>query len=395
MSAQTPVVACYCATFLAPEMLHIHRQLLALQKFQPLILTQKRLHGEKFPFPKEWIEILRRPSALQREWRRFWWKKVRRAPWPISGREQEQIQALLYARGAQVLHVYFGHIATHLRPLLTRRLLPSVVSFHGADAGVDLNRPAHGKALRAVFQAVDLVLARSNALMDDLIEAGCDPEKLRLHRTGIPLEAWEFQQRSAPRDGAWKWLQAGRLIEKKGLDLTLGAFAAALHQYPTASLTIAGEGPLRETLEAQAAELGISHAVKFTGFVEEPELIRLCHESHLFLHPSRTGKDGNREGVPNAMLEAMATGLPAVATRHGGIPEAVEDGKGGLLVGENDQDSLAHAALDLMGDDGHYEAMGREASRAVREKFEQAAQARILEGYYEEAIELWSTFKRP
>ena len=137
-------------------------------------------------------------------------------------------------------------------------------------------------------------------------------------------------------------------------------------------------------LQALSRELGLK--VEFPGFLSQTALRELFLESHLFLHPSRIGEDGNQEGVPNAMLEAMATGMPIVATRHGGIPEAVEDDVSGILVQEGDWESLASRMLDLARDPAAFSAMSRATQVAVEEKFEQAGQIRALEEFYSEAI---------
>jgi glycosyltransferase involved in cell wall biosynthesis len=104
----------------------------------------------------------------------------------------------------------------------------------------------------------------------------------------------------------------------------LRAFARFHAVHPRATFTIAGDGPQLEDLRSLARNLGISAQVFFTGFLPQEKLRGSFAESHLFLHPSELGPDGDQEGVPNAMLEAMASGLPVFATTHGGIPEAVE-----------------------------------------------------------------------
>ena len=124
----------------------------------------------------------------------------------------------------------------------------------------------------------------------------------------------------------------------------------------------------------------------FTGFVSQPELRDLFHRSHIFLHPSETGADGNQEGVPNSMLEAMASGLPVFATRHGGIPEAIENGISGVLVAERDAEALAHELLRAAENPELLTSLAKEGAAAVTEKFEQAAQVYQLESYYFEAM---------
>ena len=86
------------------------------------------------------------------------------------------------------------------------------------------------------------------------------------------------------------------------------------------------------------------------GFVAPAKLREIYYASHIFLHPSETGSDGNQEGIPNSMLEAMATGLPVLATNHGGIPEAIENGVSGILVPERDYEALSQALLNAVQD---------------------------------------------
>jgi colanic acid/amylovoran biosynthesis glycosyltransferase len=376
-----PVAAQYCATFLKPEMLHIYRQISALRAYQPFVLTQKRENATRFPF--EPMATLRRPWT--RELRRFWRKTILQRPVLISRRETRDLAAHLRRSGAAVLHIYFGHIGVQLLPYLKRAQVPVVVSFHGADAGVDVAKRSHLELLRQVFDLATLILPRSQAIAENLADLGCPPEKIRVHRTGIPLDRFPFAQRYPPEDGHWRLFQACRLIPKKGIDTTLRAFALFLKQYPEAKLTVAGEGPLAVPLQELAEDLHIASRVSFPGFVSQAKLRDLFYQSHLFLHPSVTGPDGDREGVPNAMLEAMASGLPVLATWHGGIPEAVQHGETGFLTPEHAHQALADAMLYLASEPDQYAAMSANASRAMAGNWEIHAQTRLLESFYDEA----------
>jgi colanic acid/amylovoran biosynthesis glycosyltransferase len=141
-------------------------------------------------------------------------------------------------------------------------------------------------------------------------------------------------------------------------------------------------------LEELAEELGIASKVHFRGFLSQSELLDLYGSSHFFLHPSETPPDQNQEGIPNSILEAMATGLAVLATKHGGIPEAVDEGRSGMLVDERDFEALAAAMKNLVRSPFAFREMGALASESVAANFEQREQIRQLEAHYDEAVAL-------
>ena len=366
-------------------MQHVHRQIMSLSRWQPAVITQKRQNADRFPFPQETKYLTVLPPLSWRNLRRAWFRHVKRAPLVIP---QSRVHRLIYESlrlDAKVVHIFFGHIGVQLLPFIAASPRPVVVSFHGADVGVDAQRPAWRAALQQVFQRSTLILARSESLLEGLETLGCPPQKLRLQRTGIPLDAWPFQARPLPSDGAWHFVQACRLVPKKGLRTTLRAFSGLAARYPKATLTLAGDGPLLEELRTAAAHAGLADRIHFPGFLDQDALRQVIYSAHAFFHPSETPADGNREGVPNALLEAMASGLPVLATYHGGIPEAVTHGQSGYLVPEGDAPALAQAAMDLLADAARYQFMATAACAEVSSKFERRAQTAILESYYDEA----------
>ncbi len=379
-----PIVASYCTTFLKPEMRHIYRQVTGLRRWRTFIVAKERQGEGEFPFDD--IELM--PRARKNFLVRFYLKYLRRLP-PVYYRgDLKYLIKLFQRRPADLMHVYFGHTGVHLLPFIEWWKRPCVVSFHGMDVQPRPEQPEYDEQMRALLRRIPLVLARSQSLVAALEQWGCPREKLRLNRTGIPLDAYPFAQRPLPADGSWRFVQACRLIEKKGLRTALRAFAKFRALHPKAQFTIAGDGPMKAELADCARELGIADAVDLRGFLSQTELAALYARSHVFVHPSEMPPDRNQEGVPNSMLEAMATGLPVLATTHGGIPEAVTHQRTGLLVAEKDDVALFRAMCEITGDGDMLYIYGQAAARAVREEFEQSKAVEKLEGFYDEARSL-------
>jgi colanic acid/amylovoran biosynthesis glycosyltransferase len=377
-----PVVASYCNTFLKREMQHIYRQVTGLREFRTFIMTKSRENADAFPFPN--IEVLPRPRI--NFLLRFQRKYLQRMEPVFYRGEYDQLEGVLTRRNAQLLHVYFGHTGVHLLPFMRNWSRPSLVSFHGMDIMLRNEEPGYNHRLRALLATLPLVLARSESLGSRLMELGCDASKIRINRTGVPMGGFPYLVHSPPADGAWCIIQASRFIEKKGLEITLKAFAEFRKKYPNSELILAGEGPLESQLKDLARTLGVGGSVHYPGFLNQKQLAAAYRSAHLFLHPSQTTTSGDQEGVPNSMLEAMASGLPVIATLHGGIPEAVHSGYDGLLVPERDTAALANALFEIAEDSVTYETFSRNAAQSVRENFEQGRSIARLEGFYRELI---------
>ncbi len=377
-----PKVASYCTTFLKPEMLHIYRQVSGLREFETFVVCKERRSEEKFPFGD--VEIA--PGVRSNFVRRFWLKYIKKEPPVVYRGEYGVLARLLERRKADMMHVYFGHTGVHLLPFIKRWSNPVVVSFHGMDIQPREDKPGYLENLQELLRTVPLAMGRSLSLKERMLDLGLPEERFRLNRTGIPLDNFPYKEREYPDGGDWHFVQACRLIEKKGLDVALKAFAAFAADHPGARFTIAGEGPLLEPMTQLAGELGVGDKVEFVGFLGEAELCQLYHSAHLFVHPSQITADQNQEGIPNSMLEAMASGLPVLATFHGGIPEAVEHGSTGLLSAERDVEGLLAHVRELAADRERWAAMGKAASVSMQENFEHSAQIAKLEAVYREAM---------
>jgi colanic acid/amylovoran biosynthesis glycosyltransferase len=147
-----------------------------------------------------------------------------------------------------------------------------------------------------------------------------------------------------------------------------------------------GDGEERSSIKRLISALKLKKQVSLKGLVAHHQLAQLLQEADLFCLPSLTTKDGNQEGIPNAIKEALATGLPVVSTRHGGIPELVTDGREGLLVPEKKVSQLAEKIMYLMENPTLRQELGRNGREKVERYFDSAKQVRRLEEIYSRLI---------
>ncbi len=358
---------------------HIHRQILAVEGWSPMVVTQKVENIATFPIGA--LEVV--PRSGLRFAARAMERNFTHAPWQIGGGEVRRILEVLRRREARVLHVFFGNVAVHLLPLLEACELPIVVSFHGADVAGAIADDRYRSARERVFARADRVACRSEALAGAVHGLGCPRGKLCVVPTALP--ELDFVRREMPADGAIRLLQASRLVPKKGLATSLEAVAKLAEDFPGLTFTIAGAGPMEGELRALAERLGISARVTLTGFLDQSSLRERMRTAQIFLHPSETIR-GDTEGVPNGLLEAMALGLPVVATRHGGIPEAIEDGVSGILCDERDADGVADAVRKLVRDPALYASIGAQGAAAANARFSRAGVGKILRELYDSLV---------
>lgn len=312
----------YFVDFLKPEMHHVYRQVGGLRGWEAWVACKRRVHEDRFPFER--IELLKRDPL--RGIKRL---VIKRGP-RIDAYTARELIRLRPRLGCDLVHIYFGHEAAKLLPWLERETAPIIVSFHGMDTS-DLLAQADLERLQAIAK---LFLARSESLVQALVDRGVPRAMIRLNPTGIPLPT-DIAPRRRPdisADRPLRLLQACRFAKTKGLDVSIRATAILNERGAPTTLTLAGYGDLADTLRALAASLGIVDRVAFPGMLPSAQLSSMMRDHDVFVHPSRTTETHDREGIPNSILEAMAHGLPVVATRHSGIPEAITDPDTGLLI---------------------------------------------------------------
>ncbi len=375
-----PVAGIILGTYLPQEAQHVYRQIKGLTAYRAHVFAQKFANLEQFEIQGR----TRLVRPLSRELRRLWCRRISHRPISAYYSEAHRLQQQLQKQNAELVHIYFGQNAIYWRRWLTRKKIPAIISFHGADGAVGMTGSSTRVELARVFSAADRVLVRSRALQGAVSDLGCPEEKLRIQRTGIPVADFVFRQRTLPQQEDVVLLQACRLIEKKGVDDTLRLCRALKESHPNVRLVVAGDGPLRQQLQQLANELELRDCVEWAGFVSQQQLKQYYARAHLFVHPSRVTREGDSEGVPNSMLEAMACGIPVATTRHGGIPEAVTDGHEGILVAEGDWQGLARRVNKLLNSPERYADCSGAASRRIHDEFNSSLQLDRLQQHYDD-----------
>ena len=243
-----------------------------------------------------------------------------------------------------LVHAHFGRGGALALPIARALRVPLVVTFHGGDATKDAHYrrrippTVFQRRLAALQRETALFVCVSDHIRDSLLARGFPPDKLLVHRYGVEFDPADSERQCAAEGS--EVLFAGRFVEKKGAAVLLEAMRL-LDPAARPPLVMVGDGPIAGPLKGIAAPIG---NIEFTGWLPNAELRRRMRGALAVCVPSLAASDGDAEGLPNIVLEAMAEGVPVIASRHAGIPEAVEHEVSGLLVPPGDPEALAAGA---------------------------------------------------
>jgi colanic acid/amylovoran biosynthesis glycosyltransferase len=324
---------------------------------------------------------VRRLAAAVYVLARYWWRDPVNAWRVVKGPPQRfgfASRLSLISAGApfagqgryDAVLCHFGpngrRIARLRRAGLVRGKIATV--FHGYDMSRYL-LTAGPNAYKRLFDEGDLFLPVSDFWRSRLIELGCAPEKIAVHHMGIALSKFPVPQRRVARDDdTVRLLSVARLVEKKGIEYAIRAVAALRDDSDRRiEYRILGDGPLREELEQLVRELDVGDSVELVGESDQAGVRAAIGSADVFVAPSVVAEDGDMEGVPVSIMEAMARGLPVVSTLHSGIPELVRDKVSGYLVPERDVFALSRAIARLVDDPRLRHRMGA-AGRGIVER---------------------------
>jgi colanic acid/amylovoran biosynthesis glycosyltransferase len=242
-----------------------------------------------------------------------------------------------------------------------------VVVFHGYDISSYIE--IHGKNIYdSLLNQADLIQPISQHWQKKLVSLGCNLDKIQVHRMGIDCNKFQYQLRKA-NPSIFYLVSIARLVEKKGLQYSIQAVAKLIPHHPNLQYQIVGDGLLKEELQQLIEQLNVSNNIKLLGWKTQQEIFTIMKDADILLAPSVTSQDGNCEGIPMCLMEAMAKGLPVISTYHSGIPELIEDGVSGYLLPEREIDDLASKIEHLILNPDLRQKMGQAGRKKIETEY--------------------------
>jgi glycosyltransferase involved in cell wall biosynthesis len=381
-----PTVLVYRRILLPLSETFIKDQLIALGRWRGVLIGQHRLR--ELPLDGIDVRTLRADhrAILERlRWRLSKW--IGRVPQPAIDRLKKE--------GASLLHAHFGVDAIEAWPIAKALNLPMLVTLWGYDINIDRKwwesgsggrymRSYPSSLLKLARQPRVRFIAISDAIRQRAISYGIPEAKIWLCHTGI--DPTKFAPGGRPiSERERRVLFVGRLVEKKGCEYLIRAFAQVQRKIPDASLIIVGDGGLRGRLQQLATELSVN--AKFRGALSSADVARELQMTRVFCLPSVRAANGDAEGFGIVLLEAEGSGVPVVSSAIGGAAEGIDEGVTGFSFAERDVDTLAVRLIALLTDDALATSMAHAGPIFVSERFDLYRCTEKLESLYDAASE--------
>ena len=285
--------------------------------------------------------------------------------------EIQDLGAFFKKQNVVAIHAHQGKHSSSILPVAIKYDIPLIVNFRGRDASTQtkkrfLNNKERYASLTkhgAGYFAVCHFLAK------ELKKLGFPEDKIHVLYGGLDLGLYPYFKRSLPKTGEIRILLVATVAEK-GFHTLLKAFHGLGREYPRATLHIIGTGKDEEKIKDFINEYQLNDHVFLRGAMDSHQISKELRDSHLFCLASETGEDGDVEGIPNALKEAMASGLPVISTFHAGIPELIEHKRTGYLAPEKDDLKLAQGIKYFLDHPDAWEIYTKRARQVIEEKFD-------------------------
>ena len=298
------------------------------------------------------------------------------------GVEKHRVVQFLKQQKPDVILSEFGPQGVTMAPIAKAAGIPMFCYFRGSDASSRIRHKHVQKAYRKMMPMLQGVFAVSQFLLDNLGSVGLAHPNAVVIPSGVDVRRFQPGQKRPN-----SYLGIGRFVEKKAPLLTIRSFAEATADQPDAHLTMIGDGELLDAAHALVQELDIADKVFLPGALPHDQVRAALAESEVYVQHSVTARNGNTEGLPTAIQEAMACGCITVSTRHAGIPEAIDEGRTGFLVDEHDAEGFTRmiGVVAAMAP-GEKAAISDTARRVAEERFDNAELLKKLEHHLTQAV---------
>ncbi len=361
----------------------IREQLLAYSRWKPVLVGTHRVEPG---LPVDGLDLRLLHNATPTLPSRLYKRVLRELHVAPPGAAQR-----LRGEKAALVHVHFGTDAVDYWPLLEKLGLPVVVTLHGFDINVHKHEWRRSRTSLANRRYPDRLVALSKqrgvhfvavseAIRQRAIDYGIAPESITVRYIGVDRTRFAFSG-TAVAARPKRILYVGRLVEKKGGELLIRAFADVRKRVPDAELVIAGDGPLESRFREVASQLGVN--VNFLGSVSSAAVKRHIDDARVFCLPSVTAANGDAEGLPISILEAQACGVPVVTSARGGATEGILPGVTGFAFPEGDVAALGEKLTRLLQDDLLATFMSASAVAFIADRFDIHHCTRALEDLYD------------
>lgn len=349
-------VAIYLPVFLNYSETFIYQLFTRLKNYEVIVFCRARKNAEQFPF-----------------------KEI------YSGEQvcnKKELLKIMRRENIALIHAQFGIMGADILGIANKLKIPLITHFRGQDAYQLPKKWTVKWAYRRLFKKGTFFLTVSEAMRRHLIALGCAPAKIKTYYGGIDLTKFKYQKKVFKNKKTYSILMCGRMVEKKGFALALGALAKLSQEYEF-KITIIGDGPQESFLKKIAHQRKIFSKINFVGKQPYEQIKKAIQQNDLLLAPYQRAKNGDSEGIPNIVKEAMAAGLPVITTDHSGCPELAINKKTALVAKQGEAAALSVALKKALRDYQKFAIYTVNARKLVEEKFDLVKQTVVLEDIYQ------------